>query len=280
MTYRLLLLFTVILAIVPAALWAQPYAWLNNSGGSACSRTIASAIAPPKGFERLITEKGSFAQWLQHLPLKTDNTVYLYNGEKKINQTAQVAVVDIDIGNRDLQQCADAVMRLRAEYLFATERYSAIHFNFTNGDKADFQKWSAGYRVKIVKGKSVWAQSSSVDSTYLNFKKYLNVVFTYAGTASLTKELAAVQNLNQIEIGDVFIQGGFPGHAVLVLDMAQNAAGEKRFLLGQSYMPAQSFHVLQNLNRPELGAWFELTDGLPLITPEWTFRTTDLKRFQ
>ncbi|WP_369073809.1 DUF4846 domain-containing protein [Hymenobacter lapidarius] len=29
-------------------------------------------------------------------------------------------------------------------------------------------------------------------------------------------------------------------------------------LLAQSYMPAQSIHVLKNLDKPRLGAWFTL----------------------
>ena len=78
--------------------------------------------------------------------------------------------------------------------------------------------------------------------------------------------------------GDVFIQGGFPGHAVLVADVAQNGHGERMFLLVQSYMPAQDIHVLRNLTHSESPWYPALMEGT-LKTPEWTFLYSDLRRF-
>ena len=62
-----------------------------------------SAIPVPPGFERTIIETGSFGYWLRKLPLKKDKTVYTFNGIPKGNQTAQFAVIDISVGNKDLQ---------------------------------------------------------------------------------------------------------------------------------------------------------------------------------
>ena len=45
--------------------------------------------------------------------------VLIYTGAQKWRQDVHAAVIDIDVGRRDLQQCADAIMRLRAEWLFA-----------------------------------------------------------------------------------------------------------------------------------------------------------------
>ena len=56
----------------------------------------------------------TFGAWLRSVPLKKNLTVYLYNGVPKRNQEAQFAVLDVSVGHEDLQQCADAVMRLRA----------------------------------------------------------------------------------------------------------------------------------------------------------------------
>jgi len=81
----------------------------------------------------------------------------------------------------------------------------------------------------------------------------------YAGSFSLSKELHRVQDVNEMKISDVFIDGGFPGHAVIVVDMAVNRRTEKKvFLLAQSYMPAQDIHVLKNLTNSTLVPWIVL----------------------
>jgi len=205
--------------------------------------------------------------------------VHLHNGTLKNNQTVHYAVLDIDVGPSDLQQCADAVIRLRAEYLFAKQQHHKIHFNFTSGDQCAWNKWKTGWRPQIKDNKVSWIQSQSADDSYTNFRKYLNTVFMYAGSASLSKEMLTIE-LEKMQIGDVFIQGGFPGHAVIVLDMAKNNNGEKIYLLAQSYMPAQDIHVLININDKNLSPWYALNNAEKIITPEWTFSKNDLKRFK
>lgn len=190
-------------------------------------------------------------------------------------------MLDVDVGALNLQQCADAVMRLRAEYLFAKKAYDRIHFHFTSGDDARYAAWAAGERAKI--GKRVtWTKSAaSVDrSDYKSFRAYLELVFTYAGSASLDKELVAVAQLKEVLPGDVLIQPGFPGHAVTVMDVAVSEETTHRmFLLAQSYMPAQEIHVLRNPNDEPLSPWYSTDTVGKIVTPEWTFDQKHLKRF-
>ncbi|RLD54687.1 MAG: hypothetical protein DRJ01_17695, partial [Bacteroidetes bacterium] len=87
--------------------------------------------------------------------------------------------------------------------------------------------------------------------------------------------------LENMEIGDIFIKGGFPGHGIIVVDMCFNKeTGEKLFLLAQSYMPAQEIQILQNPNNKQISPWYNLNFERRLYTPEWTFKKTDLKRFE
>jgi hypothetical protein len=93
-------------------------------------------IPPPDGYRRTYSPGGDpFCAWLRKIPLKKDRTVYLYNGKPKPNQDAQFAVLDISVGHTDLQQCADAVMRLRAEFLYANHGWGQIHFNTEQGQR-------------------------------------------------------------------------------------------------------------------------------------------------
>src|SRR5882757_5040924 len=78
--------------------------------GQPDSLKLISDVAPPPGYKRIPQNKNSFGEWLRNISLKKDRHVYLYNGSLKRNQRAQFAVLDITVGKKDLQQCADAVM--------------------------------------------------------------------------------------------------------------------------------------------------------------------------
>ena len=110
--------------------------------------TLATRFQPPNGFERIKATDNSFAHYLRNLPLKPAGTeVKFYDGSVKPNYDVYEAVIDLPIGKKDLHQCADAVMRLRAEYLWKQKKYDQIHFNFTNGFRVDYSEWMQGKRI-------------------------------------------------------------------------------------------------------------------------------------
>ena len=109
---------------------------------------------------------------------------------------------------------------------------------------------------------------------------YLDSVFTYAGTASLSLEMEE-KEVSDIASGDVFIQGGYPGHAVIVVEKAKMSGSNATvFLLAQSYMPAQEMHILRNPSDAALSPWYSTEFGEKLVTPEWTFSREQLKQFR
>jgi hypothetical protein len=222
----------------------------------------------------------AFESWLRKAPLQDQGAaVYLFDGSLKGNQDIHAAVLAFDVGSGDLQQCADAVMRLRAEYLYQKKAYDSIVFTFTNGTKAYYSKWRAGYRASVSGNSVTWIKKAQTDTSYSCFRSYLNTVFMYCGTYSLSKELKSI-SIEQIKGGDVFIHGGFPGHAMIVMDVATNPKTNKKvFILAQSYMPAQEIHIVKNLSDQDMSPWYETPESGSLDTPEWSFEITDLKRF-
>ena len=270
-----------IVAIAVLASWPvraespAPYPWLRTIAEG----TVEARVDPPPGFHRTAVPSESFAAWLRSLPVKPGRPqVRLFNGSLKSNQEAHHVVLDVDVGKRDRQQCADAVMRLRAEYLHQASKDGEICFRFTDGTPARWSEWQQGKRPQLSGRKTEWRKSVGADASYGSFRRYLDAVFSYAGTFSLARELATVDDARRIDSGDVFIQGGFPGHAVIVVDVAEDAQGHRAVLLAQSYMPAQDIHILRNPEHPN-NPWYTIPGAGPLVTPEWDFPAGSLRRF-
>lgn len=232
----------------------------------------------PKNFERIEVEKNSFEEFLRNSELKDyGQPVKYYNRKTKKSNGIYDSVFKVDIGDRDLHQCADAIMLLKAEYLYKNQRYDEIHFNFVDGFNAKYSKWMEGYRIKVNDNGTTWYKQASYDDSYETFRKYMDMVFAYSSTLSLDKEATSV-NFEDMKIGDIFIVGGSPGHAVIVVDMAENkVTGEKVFMLAQSYMPAQETQLLINPNNSEISPWYSMSFDGKLITPEWSFEKSNLK---
>lgn len=176
--------------------------------------------------------------------------------EKKENQSAQFAVLDISVGKKDLQQCADAVMRLRAEYLFSQKEFDKILFIDNEARQYFFKQ----------------------PYTRLNFDAYLNQVFGMCGSASLAKQLRPT-TMKDISPGDVLIRGGFPGHAVIVMNVATNNSGNRIYLLAHSYMPAQDIHLLKNPSNENISPWYLVNEEEKIVTPEYLFTVHELKKW-
>jgi hypothetical protein len=114
-------------------------------------------------------------------------------------------------------------------------------------------------------------------NTLQSFASFMDLVYSYCGTYSLSRQLQPVSG--DIQPGDVFVQGGFPGHAVIVISVAENEFGRQIFMLAQGYMPAQDIHILRNPGNTELSPWYSIEEIYPLITPQWKFNKGSLMRW-
>lgn len=256
------------------------YPWSVPDGEWPTAATLQESFRVPPGYERVSMDSNGWGKFLRQLPLRLDrSSVRSYAGETVAAPAAAVAL--LPVGDRDLQQCADAILRLRAEFLWHRNRREEIAFHFTSGDRSAWSDWAEGERFRIEGARVDRIRRAAPDRTRPNFLNYLRHLFTYAGTRSLSHDTRSVGAGEAIRPGDIFVDPGSPGHAVLVLDVAENPAGERIALLGQSFMPAQEFHVLESPNAVG-GAWFRLPQkpGGTVNTPSWQpFERRQLRRF-
>lgn len=260
----------------PVALAARRYLWKRRFGGY---QSLSTRIAPPAGYQRVPPQPGSFAAWLRELPLlPAGSPVRAFDGRvlRDGNDPGVAAVVDLDLSRRDRQQCADSVMRLRGEYLQASGRADKASFPWAGGKRFGYKQWREGLRP-VQKGRS-WAFEAKArpSSGHESFRAYLEFMFTWTGTQHLVSEPRVAAD--KLQPGDFFIQAGSPGHAVIALDLVRDAAGRRRALIGQGFMPAQDLHVLR---AGDGSAWFELSPPRPVQTPFWRpFAWSELRRFR
>ena len=147
--------------------------------------TLQARYGVPQGYKRVVVEKGSFAEFLRNQKLKPyGEKVQYFNGNYKQSEGIYDSVFDVEIGDRDLHQCADAIMLLRAEYFYGKKEYDKINFNFVTGFNAQYSKWMQGYRINP-SGKGSYYKKSASSNTYKDFRNFMNIVFGYAGTLSL-----------------------------------------------------------------------------------------------
>ncbi len=251
------------------------YPWIDG----AFRGSVASRLRTPFGYARLEVEPGSFGEWLRGLPLEPGRGIInMYDGSPAGTQRFHVAVVAIDVGGCDLQQCADSIIRLRAEYLRAAGRDDEVAFRFTSGDLAKWTDWRDGLRPVVRENRVTWSRSAARDGSYASFRKYLDTVFTYAGTHSLEQELDPVEDPALVEAGDVFIIGGFPGHAMLVIDVAETRRGERMFMLAQGLLPARDIHIVHDGGFIK-DYWHPAKTTGRFYAGGWPFGYTDLRRF-
>lgn len=241
--------------------------------------TVETRISTPEGYSRIDTiDDVNFTNFVRNYPVKEDGSpVLLYNGSQKGNQSAHVAVLELPIEAEDLQQCADSIMRIYAEYYYTTGQYDKIKFHFVNGFLAEYSKWREGYRISFNGNDANWVQSAGFDDSYACFQKFMRIVFSYAGTLSMENESESI-SFEEAQVGDVFLKGGSPGHVVMILDICENEQGERAYLLAQGYMPAQEFHILKNPLHENDPWYYESEITYPLHTPEYTFPEGSLKR--
>lgn len=220
-------------------------------------------------------DSNTWQYFLQHLPV-IDKPIVDYKGNAIAYQQKHFGIIPYDVGTSDLQQCADALIRLRAEYLFQQKRYNEIGFHFVSGDYYSWRDYCKGLRP-VPKGNGIkFINTASSEKTHESLRRYLDIVYSYASTISLAKELKPT---GDFETGTIVISAGSPGHCFIIIDEVTNKEGERVYKLAEGYMPAQSIYVLRNLSEEKISPWYKLKKGV-IETASYRFEKYKLGKFE
>jgi hypothetical protein len=103
-------------------------------------------------------------------------------------------------------------MKLRADYLFEKHLYDQILFLTTSGDKISFESWLKGIRWKEQGTKLIsYNVNKGRGNIQQEYNLFMEFVFSYCGTYSLSKQMKPVNDSRSIQPGDVFVYGGLSG---------------------------------------------------------------------
>ncbi len=236
--------------------------------------TLETRFNLPEGFARTAQPEDSFGAFLRVLPLKPDgSSAYLFDGTA-ITGLSPAAVISWDPGTQDRCQNTDALIRLRAEFLFSRERFEDISFHFMSGFNFAFSKWSEGYSIKVSGSKVDWVKSGEPDSSHEALEKYLSNLYVYTNATAILSDL---QSASEPSPGDVFVEDG----GVMIADLAENSAsGETIVMLCKGGGSAQNLYIVGNTREPEISPWFPVSDGGVVYTGSGSFVISALKRFK
>ncbi|CAL2075619.1 DUF4846 domain-containing protein [Tenacibaculum sp. 190524A05c] len=249
--------------------------YINKKGDS-----ILTRVTIPEGYKRVPYAKGSFQEYLRNYKLKKHGAPIInYDGSEYFAQHWHDAILEIPVPKNGLQQCADALMRIRAEYLWSKNLQQKIGFKFTSGHYCSWKQYAEGYRPKINGNKVKFIKKANKNYSKQNFYKYLNLIFMYAGTASLHTELPKVK-LSDLQIGDMLVNPGFPGHIEIIVDEIKNDKGDKMYLLAQGNTPAQNVCLLKNFEDTDISPWYRFNKNEPIYTPSYYFDNPVFVRFK
>ncbi len=215
-------------------------------------------IAVPSGCSRAAVQAHSFGAWLRALPLKRDTQIRGFDGSTIRNGIYSVlAVVDMPLlFRRDLEQCADFCMRFWAEYHKAADMLDALYLFEYSGKKTRFR------------------------SSGLSYQAFLRRAFNGSNSHSLKKGCSGV-DADDAAPGDMIVQNerGGIGHVSMILDACVSAKGERYYLIGFGFMPAQEFHIEKADAAHGRAGWFTLDGFIQWLRENLNVGEPVLRRF-
>ena len=216
-------------------------------------------IPVPTGFTAVECPPESYRHWITRRPLKNGLEILDCTGRKVPPGAYSVyAVLDLPLlFSGDLEQCADYAMRLWAEYHKDRNKLDKLYLFDYNGRRQQFS------------------------TSRLSYRKFLHRAFANSNSYSLKQGCAKVDT-GGIVPGDMVVQNerGGVGHVSVVLNACRDSSGQKLYLIGFSYMPAQEFHIEKALEGYGTAGWFTLDGYFRYLKDYMDLGTPVLRRFK
>jgi hypothetical protein len=201
----------------------------------------------------------NYSHWLTRRPLKNSLEIADHAGRQiPAGSYSIYAVLDLPLlFTGDLEQCADYAMRLWAEYHKDTNKLEKLYLFDYNGRRQNFQ------------------------TSRLSYRSFLRRAFANSNSYSLKKGCSAV-NTTALVPGDMVVQNerGGVGHVSVVMNVCRSSAGQKLYLLGFSYMPAQEFHIEKALEGYGTEGWFTVEGYFRYLKDYMDLGAPVLRRFK
>jgi hypothetical protein len=229
--------------------------------------TVRKRFSPtPAGYSVFADEAESWTEWLRLLPLAAPGTpVRNFRGEVVVpgDDEHLAAVVALDVSG-EAQGSVDVLLRLHAEWRRHLDD-DRIQYLADSGLELPLGRWAAGDRLATPGGALGWvpqaAPASATDDP--GFRDYLNAVFAVSDGPALLAESEALPT-TRLAPGAFFLHPDPPAEALIVLDVATDARGDRIMLLARARNPAESLHVLRS-DRGQ--AWFAVRTDQPVTVP-------------
>ncbi len=234
-------------------------------------------MAPPPGFERIPLADSTFGAWLRRLPLKPDgSSLYDFQGNlKKSGQDSTLAaIIDLSVKGRRLEQCMDILVRLYSSYCRERRRSEQLVWPLPGGTPFGYEEWLRGGRP-VFSGSRFKVLPRARPGAGHALPSYLNTVYNLSGTQTFYFACPPVDKAD-VRPGDFIVKKGRKGHAVLILDVARNRAGETRVLIAQGDTPAVPLHILRGR---EGQVWFKTGGDSPRLPIRKKMYWSGLRRF-
>ncbi len=247
-----------------------------------CFNEQISNLPTPDGFSTAVAAEDSYSQHIYSLPLEVDTTRAVRHDQSPAFECCRdYHIIDLEfLFDADLEQCADMGYRLFAEYCFAVGQHERIDFRLQNGQRLSWPEWRNGKRLRYDRSTDRHlTYTVTADSSRQSFDQYLRFLFTWAGSWAVLKYADLVER-DSLQPGDMIVQNrtGGMGHLSIICDICENEAGDRLYLIGSGWTPAQEIII----HRPGLsegqGHWFTLA-GYQHHLADFDFGLLNFRRF-